>query len=59
MIFDPLSQDACQGANECEPVPEVDEAAAEYDAMLIEAAEDVLPAAAKVIGRETFAPYFA
>ena len=33
--------------------------AAEYDAMLIESAGDVLPAAAKVVGGEVFAPYFA
>ena len=36
-----------------------DDQQAEYDAMLVENAGDIMPAVAKIVGGETFAPYMA
>uniref|UniRef100_A0A803SW12 Importin 4 n=1 Tax=Anolis carolinensis TaxID=28377 RepID=A0A803SW12_ANOCA len=49
----------CQGADVDEDGDEDDEEEAEYDAMLIEYAGEVIPALAAAAGGETFAPYFA
>ena len=57
-----MLQTACQDEAEVEyPGAEVDDedTTAEHDAMLIEAAGDVLPAIAKVVGGPRFSPYFA
>jgi hypothetical protein len=57
-----FGQAACQHDTELEyPAAEVDEEdmTAEHDAMLIEAAGDVIPAIAKLVGGQKFSPYFA
>jgi len=46
---------ACQDEEDADA--ELDDQLAEYDALLIEGAGDVLPAVAKAIGGEAFAPY--
>ena len=51
-------QIACQDTEE-ESDPELDDPQAEYDAMLVEGAGDLIPAVAKVVGGEAFAPYLA
>ncbi|KAH0626147.1 hypothetical protein JD844_000940, partial [Phrynosoma platyrhinos] len=50
---------ACQDSDVDEDGDEDDEEEAEYDAMLIEYAGEVIPALAEAAGGETFAPYFA
>ncbi|CAH1780460.1 unnamed protein product [Owenia fusiformis] len=52
-----LLKTASQDENEADN--ELDDQQAEHDEMLIENAGDVIPAIAKVIGGEAFAPYFA
>ena len=56
-----LPQTACQDENEEAEFAgaEEDDDTAEHDAMLIEAAGDVLPAIAKVVGGAKFSPYLA
>ncbi len=48
----------CQD-NEAEGDSELEDQQAEYDGMLIEHAGDIVPAVAKVIGGQLFAPYLA
>ena len=51
-----ILQTSCQDAAEEEDADEED---AELDSMLIESAGDLLPSVAKVVGGDSFKPYFA